>query len=74
MFGNSSVRIGTQVLFPPVLENIRPALSPDPTDCPWVPEDERLLVPRITRIRDSKNTSTFEIHLAAMLLFGAASL
>ena len=23
----------------PVLENIRPALSPDPTDCPWVSED-----------------------------------
>ena len=23
----------------PLLENFRPALSPDPTDCPWVSED-----------------------------------
>ena len=23
----------------PVLENIRPSFSPDPTDCPWVSED-----------------------------------
>ena len=23
----------------PVLENFRPALSPGPTDCPWVSED-----------------------------------
>ena len=23
----------------PVLENFRPAFSPDPTDCPWVSED-----------------------------------
>ena len=28
-----------QVALSPVLENIRPALSPDPTDCPWVSED-----------------------------------
>ena len=25
----------------PVLENFRRALSPDPTDCPWVSEDEK---------------------------------
>ena len=24
----------------PVLENFRPIFSPDPTDCPWVSEDE----------------------------------
>ena len=24
---------------PPLLENFRPAFSPDPTDCPWVSED-----------------------------------
>ena len=23
----------------PVLENFRPAFSPDPTNCPWVSED-----------------------------------
>ena len=23
----------------PVIENSRPAFSPDPTDCPWVSED-----------------------------------
>ena len=23
----------------PLLENFRPAFSPDPTDCPWVSED-----------------------------------
>ena len=26
--------------FPPVLENFRHALSSDPSDCPWVSEDE----------------------------------
>ena len=25
---------------PPVLENVRRAFSPGPTDCPWVSEDE----------------------------------
>ena len=30
--------------FPPALENFRHALSPDPTDCPWVSEDEASLV------------------------------
>ena len=30
--------------------------------------------PGITRIKDSKDTSTFRIHLTAMLLFSAASL
>ena len=24
---------------PSLLENFRPAVSPDPTDCPWVSED-----------------------------------
>ena len=27
----------------PVLENFRPAFTPDPTDCPWVSEDENSL-------------------------------
>ena len=27
----------------PVLENFRPAFSPDPTDCPWVSEDAPIL-------------------------------
>ena len=26
--------------FPPVLENFRHELSPDPIDCPWVSEEE----------------------------------
>ena len=28
----------------PVLENFRPAFSPDPTDCPWVSEDGEAIV------------------------------
>ena len=28
----------------PVLENFRHALSPDPTDCPWVSKDEFVAV------------------------------
>ena len=38
-FGNSSVKVGSQGLFLPVLENFCPAFSPDPTDRPWVSED-----------------------------------
>ena len=30
----------SQSPFSPVLENFRSAFSPDPTDCPWVSEDE----------------------------------
>ena len=29
---------------PPVLENFRRAISPGPTDCPWVSEDGSLVV------------------------------
>ena len=31
----------------PVLENFRPAFTPDPTDCPWVSEDGILPTPRV---------------------------
>ena len=39
IFGNSSVRVENPGALSPVLENFRRALSPDPTDCPWVSED-----------------------------------
>ena len=32
-------KIHTYFQTSPVLENFRPAFSPDPTDCPWVSED-----------------------------------
>ena len=35
------MRVGTQGALSPVLENVRPAFSPDPTDCPWVSEDAK---------------------------------
>ena len=38
-FWNSSVRVGSRGALLPVLENFRPAFSPDPTDCPWISED-----------------------------------
>ena len=30
---------------PPLLENLRPTFSPDPTDCPWVSEDRLYKLP-----------------------------
>ena len=41
IFGNSSVRVGTQGLFRPYLKNFVPPFLPTRlTDCPWVSEDE----------------------------------
>ena len=33
------MRVGTPGALQPLLENFRPAFSPDTTDCPWVSED-----------------------------------
>ena len=44
------MRVGTQGLFNPILENFRPVLPPYPTDCPWVSEDRISRVPRMTKM------------------------
>ena len=40
------MRVGIQSLFRPLHENVGPAFSPEPTDCPWVFEDEELASPQ----------------------------